>query len=77
MSTSIRALVEEYLTKHGRVGMARLCDAVDKSEKTLGRWIKDGIPDPHDAFKLALACGCEEKKALRMAREEALPETAS
>ncbi len=75
MTTGIKALVQNFIVKHGRVGKAQLCDAVGKSEKTLDRWMESRIPDAHDAFKLALACGCEENKALRLAREEALPET--
>lgn len=73
MTTGIRTLIGEFITKHGRPGKARLCEAVGKSENTLNRWLKDGVPDAHDAFKLALACGIEEKEALRIAREEALP----
>lgn len=76
MTTGIKTLVENFIVKHGRVGKAQLCDAVGKSELTLDRWRKNGVPDAHDAFKLALACGCEEQEALRLAREEALPELA-
>ena len=76
MSKRIKDIVEQYITKHGRAGKARLCGAVEKSENTLNRWMKDGIPTAHDAFNLALACGVEEHEALRIAREEALPDKA-
>jgi hypothetical protein len=76
MTTGIRAIVQDFITKHGRVGKAQLCETVGKSERTLDRWLENRIPDAHDAFKLALACGLEEHEALRLAREEALPEAA-
>lgn len=74
MTTGIRTLIQNYIVRLGRVGKAQLCEAVGKSERTLDRWMESGIPNAHDAFKLALACGCEEQEALRLAREEALPE---
>jgi hypothetical protein len=77
MSKRIRDIVEQHITKHGRVGKAQLCDAVEKSEKTLDRWMSQGIPKAHDAYKLALACGCSEKDALRLAREEVLSDVAT
>lgn len=73
MTTGIRTLLQDFIVKHGKPGKAQLCKAVKKSEITFDRWMKNGIPDAHDAFKLALACGCEEQEALRLAREEALP----
>jgi len=77
MSTGIKALIAEYITKHGRPGKAQLCVAVGKSENTFNRWLKEGIPTAYDAFKIALACGLEEPEALRLAREEALPMAAT
>jgi transcriptional regulator with XRE-family HTH domain len=76
MTQRIRTLLEQHLAKHGRAGKAQLCQVVEKSENTLNRWLRDGIPSAHDAYKLALACGCSEKEALRLAREEALSEVA-
>lgn len=76
MTKSIRASVQQYIIKHGRVGKAQLCEAVNKSERTLDRWLNNGFPSAHDAFKLALACGLKEREALRLAREESLPEVA-
>jgi hypothetical protein len=75
---SILEHINQYVIEHGSEAKARLCLAVGKSENTLNRWIRDGlIPDSHHAFKLALACGIERKEALRMAREESLPEVAT
>lgn len=71
MTTAVLGLLESYLIKNGEKGRERVCKAVGKTRRTLDRWQKDGIPDPHDAYKLALACGCSEKEALRLAREEA------
>lgn len=67
---AVRDLLENYLIKNGEKGKKHVCKAVGKSRRTIDRWIKDGIPDRHDAFKLAVACGCEEAEALRLAREE-------
>lgn len=65
-------MVEKHLVKTGPVGRAQVCVDIGKSDRTLGRWLEQGIPTAHHAYKLALACGCSEKEALRMAREEAL-----
>lgn len=73
MVMRLQALAEEYLEKHGRAGKAQLCIAIEKSENTLNRWLRDGVPTAQDAYKLALACGLKENEALRLAREEALP----
>ena len=73
MTMSIRDAVEQHIIKHGRAGKTQLCKAVNRHEKALDRWMKQGFPTAHIAFKLALACGIEEHEALRLAREEALP----
>lgn len=71
MSRRLKETVEQYLTKKGSaVGKAELCAAVGKGEATLRRWIKDGVPTSHDAYALALACGCTEDEALLIAKEE-------
>lgn len=70
MTTAVLGILENYLIKNGEKGRKHVCKVVGKSRRTLDRWLKDGIPDRHDAFKLALACGCEEKEALRLARDE-------
>lgn len=69
MSRSLRNVVEEFITKNGN-GRALLCVAIGKSEATLGRWLKAGIPTAHDAYTLAKACGKSEEDALAFAREE-------
>lgn len=73
MTTGIRTLLQEYLIKHGKPGKAKLCKAVKKSEITFDRWMRNGIPDAHDAFRLLREIGLKESEALRLAREEALP----
>lgn len=73
MTIRIKDLLNRYIEEHGRTGKAQLCIAVRKSENTLNRWLRTGVPNPQDAYKLALACGYNEKEALRLAREEALP----
>lgn len=70
MSRSLREVVEEYLTKNDN-GRAQLCVAIGRTEATLSRWLKNGVPTTNHAFKLAVACGVEEQEALRIAREEA------
>lgn len=56
--------------KLGRVeARQRLCQAIGKSDQTLLRWLRDGFPEAHDAYSLALACGLNEQDALAVARE--------
>lgn len=69
MSKRLRETVEQIIVKEGRAGKARICDALNKSERTLDRWIENGIPTQHDAYTLALAVGFSEEESLRIARE--------
>lgn len=68
MSERLRELAKQHIVKNGRVGKAQLCDAVGKSERTLDRWLENGVPNDHYAFKLAKALGCSDSEALRMAQ---------
>jgi hypothetical protein len=72
MSKQLKGIVEQFITKHGRVGKAQLCEAINRDEKTLDRWLKNGIPDRHarSVFKLALACGLNEEDALKLTETE-------
>lgn len=54
----------------GRVeARQKLCRAIGKSDQTLLRWLREGFPEAHDAYSLALACGLNEQDALAVARE--------
>lgn len=76
MSSRLRNLIQTQLVKKGPALKVELCQAIDRSEQTLNRWLKDGVPNAHEAYKLALACGCSEEEALKIAKEECPSEEA-
>jgi hypothetical protein len=60
--------IDQMMTEKGApVVMAALTKAVNKSDRTVRRWFKKGVPTSHDAYLLALACGCSEQEALALA----------
>lgn len=67
MSRSLKQVVDKYLQTHARTELAA---AIGKSEATLGRWIKNGVPTGKHAKALALACGCSAEDADRLAAAE-------
>lgn len=70
MSRRLIEQIEQLKMRKGpAVGMATLCAAVGKSERTLQRWFKYGVPTAHDAYRLALACECTDREAQALARE--------
>lgn len=69
MGKRLRDVVERFLTKEGPAGKAALSAAVGRHPATIDRWIKNGCPTPHDAYQLALACGCGERAALLIGKE--------
>jgi hypothetical protein len=76
MTTGVLEVLEEYLIEHGEPGKRHVCKAIKKSPRTLDRWRKDGIPDPHDAFRVALACGKKRPEALELAKAQVALEVA-
>jgi hypothetical protein len=77
MSQRLREVLQKILIKEGEAGKKRLAKAVGRtSTKTIDRWLKDGVPKAHYAYKLALQCGCSEEDALKMAQEECASEVA-
>lgn len=70
MTQRFRQLVEQYLMKEGPAGKAVLSAAAGKHPATIDRWIKNGCPTRHDAYKIALACGLSERLAQILAEEE-------
>lgn len=63
-------VVQRFLVKE-KTGVTRLALAVEKKEMTVTRWIKSGrIPEAHDRYLIARACGCSEEEALALAGEE-------
>ena len=78
MNERLRQKIDRVLIEQGAEGKARLSKAVKRSERTFERWLRQGIPTQHDAYKLALACGCTRNQALALACEEpeAVRETA-
>lgn len=76
MTMGVLEVLETYLIEHGEPGKRHVCKAIKKSQRTLDRWRKNGIPDPHDAFTVALACGRNRAEALELAKAQAAPEVA-
>lgn len=70
MSKRLRNVVTSFITKEGEPGWAKLSLATGKDKQTLKRWQKKGVPRSHDAYQVAVACGCGEAEALRLAKEE-------
>lgn len=70
MSSRLRKKIETLMVKKGPAGKVELCQAIDRSERTLDRWLKDGVPTAHEAYRLAVACGCTDEEALQIASEE-------
>lgn len=69
MNVRLLELVQELVVKD-EAGMAKLAVAVGKHQGTVQRWINSGrIPDRHDRYLVALACGCSEEEALELAKE--------
>lgn len=69
MSRSLAQQIDDFLVKNGPAGKAELCRSVAKSERTLDRWIKEGVPTSHDAYKLAKAIKCTDEEALKLAKQ--------
>lgn len=71
MSKSLALEIQKLIERKGKVAaMTTLCLGVGKSERTVQRWIQLGVPTPNDTYKLALACGLSEQKALALAGED-------
>jgi hypothetical protein len=69
MSERLRAVLRDYIIKYDYEGKEKLAKAVNRSVKTLNRWLKDGVPGSHEAYKLARQCGVGEEEALDLAKE--------
>lgn len=70
MNEKLREVVDQFLMKEGPAGKAVLAAAASKHPGTIDRWIKNGCPTAHDAYTIALACGCSEQQARTLANEE-------
>lgn len=75
MSKKLLEQIRLLEMERGMEGRAALCAAVGKSERTLLRWLKVGVPTAHDAYRLALACRCTPEEARALA-SECFPEEA-
>lgn len=72
MSNRLADLINEVLVKEGIRGRSRLALAADRGEKQIERYsLGKQIPSSDVAFKIALACGCGEREAHRIASEYA------
>lgn len=69
MSERLLAAFEGLFIRKGTQVYTDLGAILKKSPKTVRRWIKDGVPNSHDGYMLALACGCSEADALEIAKE--------
>jgi hypothetical protein len=70
MSKRLRERVRKMERELGKVqARTKLCQSIDKSERTLLLWLQKGVPTANDAVSLALACGCSEGEAWELARD--------
>lgn len=69
MSERLQQVLKDFIIKNGSKGKAELCAAVSKSPVTVDRWLRDGLPTAHDAYLVALACGCTQEEALDLAKD--------
>ena len=70
MSKRLLDKVNQLILEKGKnKAMAQLCGTLNKCERTIQRWIKEGPPTAHDALCLARACGTEDGEAQALARE--------
>lgn len=62
-------LIQQFETRDG-AAVAKIAIAVDKHQGTVERWKRTGrIPDIHDRYLVALACGCSNEEAVKIANE--------
>lgn len=62
--------IETFLTTRGPEGIADLCRATGRSERTLRRWLKEGLPtSAHIVYRLAVAVGFTEAEAIKLGHE--------
>lgn len=67
MSKRLLGKIREFQAKE-KAAIAKLAVAVEKDPVTVRRWLNaNRIPDSHDRFKIALACGCSEAEAVELA----------
>ena len=76
MSKRLQDLISNALIERGPAAKVEMCAAIERSEQTLNRWMREGIPSAHEAYRLALACGCTKEEALKLAKEECPSEEA-
>lgn len=70
VTEGLKAKYEQLKAIEGEsIAKATISKATGKSEATIRRWFKAGFPSLHDAYKTALACGCNKDEALTLARE--------
>lgn len=69
MSERLKEAIKEVRIKEGKKGIARLAKTIGRTPKTLERWEREGLNDPHKVYKLALACGIKNEEALKLALE--------
>lgn len=72
MGSRLADLINRVWVKEGRQGRLRLALAAHRGEKMIDRYrLGSCAPSSDVALKLALACGCSEKEAERIADEHA------
>lgn len=68
MSRRLIEVMKEFLVKEGQIGKAKLALAVGRGDRMVDRYLKgQSIPSRNQAYRLALACGCNERDALALA----------
>ena len=70
MSDRLVEMINSVILKEGKKGKLRLAMTIDRGEQMIDRYIaKEASPSQNNAYKLALACGCSEREALKIADE--------
>lgn len=70
MSKRLVKLINQIVIKEGVKGKLRLALAIGKGERMIDRYRKGTCnPSQKDAYDLALACGCSNEDALKIAEE--------
>lgn len=71
MSGRLVELMQQMILKEGQVGKAKLSQAAARGERMIDRYIKgESAPSADVAYRLALACGCTDEEALKLAKLE-------
>lgn len=67
MTERLRQKINQFLVKKGPIGKSELSVACGKSVRMVERYVEGKAkPSQHTGYKIALACGCNEREALEL-----------